>query len=635
MLHRSMTNANLRKTAVVLIAGVLSLWAAVPQTGGYAGLLNGVKSWVTLNAPSGTPADQCWHGVGSAPDGDIYITAEDHATNSMLYRLYQKDDTLRYVGDARAASQAANNWQTGETCQKFHDRPVFLNGKVYVASLDRSTLDNAYLSSRGFHWYCYDTAQNTFTDLSASEPNGVGSPHLQLICIQPDPRKNVIYGNTIPEVKEVSYDVANKVTTVLGRPSQWTTPQYLYSDRVQWVDSRSRLYITAGNDRAQWNMGEPVSTFNHVWYYDPASGFGELTNFPLQGANAIECGGWNRERTKWYGSDDHGHLYCFTDSGPTWTYLGTTSINPVQKVWTLEVSPDGDKLYVGRCDNENGLNEPRAVFEFDIAAKTSRQVFTISECDATAGSRAFLTGYDSWDQAGNFYLSEFSMNDGNNVIMTRFNPVKLKVAKGLLPELVEVTAAAGTGGAVVVTRTGATTGALKVIYDITGMGAAGQELSKIFGSVIIPAGASSATVTVDETPLSAVAGVVNVAFTVAFDGDNYLAGAQRIVQLGGLGVRDAYAGAKAQDKNFMHTLRNSSGGIMVRLNIARTSMTRVTVYDLDGRVVRTLLNRPCSAGVYDIPMNEGTVKANAASGVLVVEAQTAEQCVRQRIASFR
>ena len=624
-------NRMCRITGIFLAFCFVAICFAQPKTGGYNGLLNGVKSWVLPNAPApnNTRPDQAWHSVGSSPSGDIYISGHDHATNSMLYRLSQKDDTLRWVGDAHTASQAVNNWLTGETCQKFHDRPIWFNGKDYVASLDRSTLDNAYMSTRGFHWYCYDSAQNTFSDLSVSEPNGIGAAHLQLICIQPDPKKNVIYGATIPEVKIVSYDVAKKVTTVLGRPSQWTSPNYLYSDRVQWVDSRSRLYITAGNDRAQWNMGEPVNIFNHVWYYDPASGFGELTNFPLQGANAMECGEWNREHTKWYGSDDHGHLYCFDDNGPTWTYLGRPGFDANIKVWTLEVSPDGDKLYVGRCDNALGI------WEFDIAAKTSRSVFSIGECDATAGNRAFLTGYDSWDQAGNIYLAEFSMNDGNNVILTRFNPVKLKVVKGLLPELVTVTAAAGTGeGSIVVTRTGATTAALKVIYDVVGTNATGQELKRTFGSITIAAGAASATVTVDKAPFTAVAGVTDVVFYVMFDGDNYLARSQRSVPVGAVAIGNVPQSSMAVCSNSMQTIRNSAGAYVIRLTIAQPSFAQVNLYDLSGKLVKTLVKRHLASGSYNIPLNERTGSGISGQGIFIAKTTIGKESIYQKVHCF-
>jgi hypothetical protein len=601
-------------------------FSQVPKDGGRAGKIADAKSWTLPNAPApnNTRPDQCWHAVGSAPDGDIYISGHDHATNSMLYRLNQKDDTLRWVGDAKTASTAASNWLSGETCQKFHTRPVWHNGRVYVASLDRSTLDNAWQSTRGFHWYAYDIAQNTFTDLSASEPGGVGAAKLQILSIQPDPKKNVLYGVTIPECKYVSYDVAKKVTTPLARPSQWTTPQYIYSDRVMWVDSRSRLYITAGNDRGQWNKGEPVNVFNHVWYYDPASGFGELTSFPLQGANAMECGGWNREHTKWYGSDDHGHLYCFDDAGQTWTYLGRPDFDANIKVWSLEVSPSGDKLYVGRCDNANGFSE------FDIASKTSKPLFKISDLDDQAASTAYLTGYDSWDRNGNFYVADFSMNDGRNVIMTRCNPVKIKVAKGVLPELVEVTAEAGTQGAAVIKRTGATTGQLKVIYEITGVAADKSVMKTAFGSAIIPAGSASAPIPVDKSSFSGVAGVTDVVFTVSCDGDNYIAGNPGSVSLGMTGIR-AVPREPAVHGTLLQTLRNTAGAATaIRLTIARPSMARVDLFDPSGRLVKTVAKGCFASGAHDFSLGGTAGNGNLLSGIFIVTARVGNEFVGRK-----
>jgi hypothetical protein len=619
------------ETGIFLASCFFSVCFAQPKTGGYNGLISGVKSWVLPNAPppNNTRPDQCWHAVGSAPDGDIYISGHDHATNSMLYRLNQKDDTLRWVGDAKTASTAASNWNTGETCQKFHDRPIWLNGKVYVASLDRSTLDNAWQSTRGFHWYAYDIAQNTFTDLSASEPGGVGAAKLQILSIQPDPKKNVMYGVTIPEDKFVSYDIAQKKTTALGRPTQWT-PNYFYSNRVMFVDSRSRLYISGGNDRGQWNMGEPVAVFNHMWYYDPAGGFGELTQFPLQGANAMEVGQWNREHTKWYGSDDHGHLYCFDDAGQTWTYLGRPDFDANIKMWSLEVAPSGDKLYVGRCDNGNGFSE------FDIAAKTSKPLFTIGDLDDQAASTAFLTGYDSWDRNGNFYVADFSMNDGRNVIMTRCNPVKIKVAKGVLPELVQVTAEAGTDGAAAVKRTGATTKQLKVIFEVTGVAADKSVIKTVYGSAIIPAGSQGAPVPVDKSPFAGVAGVTDVVFTVYCDGDNYIAGTANSVSLGMTGIRVAAPETAPAHGTILQTLRNPAGAsTVIRLTIARPSLAQMAIFNPSGRLMTTVMNGYCAAGQHDFPLAGLIGKGNSLSGIFIVTARVGNECVSRKAVCFQ
>ena len=83
------------------------------------------QHWQLPNTPNGLKPTQSWHATGSSPEGDIYVAGMDHLTNSALYRLAPNQATLRYVGDARSASEAANNWQLTETAQKFHTRPLW------------------------------------------------------------------------------------------------------------------------------------------------------------------------------------------------------------------------------------------------------------------------------------------------------------------------------------------------------------------------------------------------------------------------------------------------------------------------------------------------------------------------------
>ncbi|MFP5487126.1 MAG: hypothetical protein ACLGHQ_02310, partial [Acidimicrobiia bacterium] len=131
--------------------------------------------------------------VGSGSDGSIYVSGHDHVSNSMLYRLDPETGSLIWVGDARTASTAADNWETGETAEKFHTRPTYHDGRMYVATLDKSSIDDAFLSTRGFHWYAYDLETGDFVDLSADEPAGVGAEHLQVVTISADPVNDRVY----------------------------------------------------------------------------------------------------------------------------------------------------------------------------------------------------------------------------------------------------------------------------------------------------------------------------------------------------------------------------------------------------------------------------------------------------------
>ena len=487
----------------------------VPYDSARDGNIDGVHIWQMPDAPDGSRPDQSWLAVGSDAEGEIYISGHDHQTNAMLYRMYQHDNTLRWVGDAKSASEAANNWQAGESAEKFHTRPVHHNGTVYVATLDTSDMNNSFLNTRGFHWYGYQPADNSFTDLSVTEPNGVGAQTLQIVTIQKDPVNNLLYGMSIPENKLVRYDIASGTTTVLGKPAAWTG--YFYSNRFMWVDSRGRVYITGGSSRNQWNQGESASTFNHVWYYDPQSGFGELPAFALQGPNAMEVGQWDRRRENLYVSDDQGHIYRFNDAAASWTFLGRPAFSSSLKTWVFQLSADEEKIYIGLSDG----GRPNAIYEYDIATGNSFELLQIGDLDATVATENFITGYDSWDSRGSFHISNFSMYDGDNAYMLGINPVRIKVENGLLPELVELSAE-WQGTSIELTRTGLSSNALEVLYQVRGYNSAGDWITTTHGELTM---ASNATVTsIDPSSLNAAAGsaVVSSKFVLVPDGNDYV-----------------------------------------------------------------------------------------------------------------
>ena len=494
----------------------------VPYDSPRAGKIDGAQIWQLPNSPDNSRPDQCWLAVGSDINGDIYISGHDHRQNSMLYRMYQKDQTLRYVGDARSASIAAGNWLSGETAEKFHTRPIYHNGQVYVATLDTSDMNNSYLNTRGFHWYNYNLSTETFVDLSATEPDGVGAEHLQIVTIQKDPKNNLLYGMSIPENKLVRYDIALGETTVLGRPSAWKN--FFYSNRFMWVDSRGRVYISGGSSRNQWHKGESASTFNHIWYYDPATGFGELANFPLQGPNAMEVGQWDRTRQRLYTSDDQGNIYRFDDAAASWEFLGRPNFSSALKTWVFQLSADEQKIYIGLSDG--GRPNPNAIYEYDIASGSSFELLKISELDNLAAVENFITGYDSWDSKGSFYISNFSMYDGDNTFMLGINPVRIKVAKGLLPELVEVSAES-VNDMIAIDRTGSSTDSLEVLYVVRAYDADEKIVAETQGVLTLPTGESRLLVDPNNLTLPQAATADSTAFSVVADGNDYIVSTEK------------------------------------------------------------------------------------------------------------
>jgi beta-glucanase (GH16 family) len=395
----------------------------LPQTAGRNGDIDGIRLWTLPNGPNDSVIpDQCWHSVGAGPNGDIYISGMDHKENSGVYRLSVNEDILRYVGDARSASEAAGNWQAGETAQKFHNGPTYLGGKMWVATADNTDIDSGYMNTRGFHWYAYDINTGKFSDMSASEPGGVGASHLQLIAVAPDPSNNVLYGMANAAGDIVRYDVSTGRTTNLGRPSSFT--QYIYVNRFMWVDSCGTLYFSAGNIDPQWNQGEPVSVYGHLHTYTPGVGFDD--SFQLSVATSIEVGQWTKDRKHCYVMDDRGNLYRFDDEGPAWIHLGDIIPAGNGSVWSLQLCPGEDKIYTFWGEGSKQL------YEYDInTGQVTTIVNNVSQLSSEVAGQGFITGYDAWDNSGCFYVAAFTMYGGGNVILMRVDPVRVKAAMGI------------------------------------------------------------------------------------------------------------------------------------------------------------------------------------------------------------
>jgi hypothetical protein len=251
------------------------------------GKLDGIWYWTLPTTPNGLVPTQSWSGAASAPAGDVYVAGMDHTSNSALYRLH--GGILSYVGDARSASEAADNWVAGETAEKFHTRPVWHNGRVYVATMNSSTLDATYLAQRGFHWYGYGIAANQFIDLSATQPGGTGAVHGGLVAQVVDRARNVIYGALEPTGELYRYNLATGKSTPVGRPA-YRRP-YVYAGRAMWLGRNGRLYFTAGNaELAYYGAPYDPAIFNHVYDYNPATNrIGERKTWMLHDQRAIDA----------------------------------------------------------------------------------------------------------------------------------------------------------------------------------------------------------------------------------------------------------------------------------------------------------------------------------------------------------
>ncbi len=390
--------------------------AVAQESRAWDGVKPGVTIWRLPDTPTGLEPVQNWYSVGSAPDGSIYVTGCDHRTNSALYRLWPGTGTLVYVGDAQSAAAAAGTLAPGETFEKFHVRPTWLDGKIYLASMDYSTYDAGYLRKPGFHWFEYDPDANTFTDVT--DVVGAGK-HLQVEFLIADPQRHLLYASAVPTGQLLRFDPATRTTTDLGTPPGLPV-NYPETGGFMWVGADGKVYFS---------MKGPGSYFDHIRYWDPVTQhFGEKREWKIGDRALLKTGQWSADRRRCYMTDFDGTIYRYTDHGPAFERLGKVD-HPTHtfKTRTFFLSPDESYIYL--INDHWGHDPDYYIFEFDIQARTDRPLVELTDLDPVFDSDhwRYHGGHDAWDSSGAFYFATFGMSDEQrNVLLTGFNPYRFK-----------------------------------------------------------------------------------------------------------------------------------------------------------------------------------------------------------------
>lgn len=111
-----------------------------------------------------------WSALGQTPDGKLYVAVSNHDEengNVFLFALDPGASAFRVIGDVRSVSEAAGNWQDGESQYKVH---TFLlqhsDGLIYFATSPANDPEG----ERGAHLYTLDPVTEEVVDLSATMP---------------------------------------------------------------------------------------------------------------------------------------------------------------------------------------------------------------------------------------------------------------------------------------------------------------------------------------------------------------------------------------------------------------------------------------------------------------------------------
>ena len=468
---------------------------------------------------------EAWFSVSATPKGDIYVGGSDHRTNSALYRLSARREKLEYIGDAKSASEAAKNWLVGETAQKIHVRPLYFRCRLYFATADFTAEREGYLGHRGFHWYAYDLAQRRLLDLSASEPGGVGGAHASIIATAIDWEEGLIYALDTPRCLLFRYDIAKGRTENLGR-SPFIPEGYFFPGRYIWIGRGGRVYFTA-------------SACSHVLYYDPQSGYGERKDWPIgdvgRSPKGFRTGTKSLDQQRVYTVDGAGRIYLYDSRDDRFQLLGQATSDRTEyqckgflKIRCFNVTPDEKEIYFINDDAERS-----AFWEWDVATSTTKKLCDLAALDGQIGEPAFNAhaGNDSWGGDGCIYFCSFGSDEEHPtpLVLSRVDPVKVKVQVGLLPEETDVDVTVLKSSGVELRRSGKTVQGLKVILKVqAGIDA---DAAASYPRFTIPSGSDRVAVDLNELSPQRIPSHVELVLTVVGDGDTYVAGINKRVTM--------------------------------------------------------------------------------------------------------
>ncbi len=165
-----------------------------------------------------------WDGLCAASDGKVYSGLISEGETAHLYVYDPDKDTNVLLFDV--AEALGERGRGIRTSGKIHNRPVEdREGNIYFVPLNNGSGPRSidYLSWQGGHWMQYDPGAGKLENLGLVD-EGVGIYPLTI-----DKERNVLFGIGFTGYL-YRFDIDNRVTTNLGRVSNWDVCRNIFCD---------------------------------------------------------------------------------------------------------------------------------------------------------------------------------------------------------------------------------------------------------------------------------------------------------------------------------------------------------------------------------------------------------------------
>ena len=299
-------------------------------------------------APAGMNMQQCWNGLGMDDQGRIYIgftsVRSDGREDFPVFRYDPKTGERLFLGTFLDIVAASGNSQPGEGIPKGHTAMIFANGKMYMGSQSFHDLKweiDTLPTYRGSHIFAFDTAADTWEDLSVTLPGGVITEHEGIISLNILREENLLVGLAHPSSDIVLYDYEAKKLIKRVPGISWKLGNPLSREII--VAPSGNIYTYRGTEAV--NQRQETHT---IWVYNIHTGEMKDTGFEM--TNGFWIGQTRRrDGSKIYINTTGGELYEFDTITETFKDLGyelpSTDKRIIDYTYAVTLSPDEKRVY--------------------------------------------------------------------------------------------------------------------------------------------------------------------------------------------------------------------------------------------------------------------------------------------------